>query len=38
MARFGSAREITLDELRVEMVYPADADADLFFRQMASHV
>lgn len=35
MARFGSAREITLDELRVEMIYPADDVADAFFRNSA---
>jgi transcriptional regulator with XRE-family HTH domain len=35
MARFGTAREITLDELRVEMIYPADDAADAFFRDSA---
>jgi transcriptional regulator with XRE-family HTH domain len=35
MARFGSAREITLDELRVELIYPADDIADAFFRASA---
>jgi hypothetical protein len=25
VARFGSAREVTLDELRVELIFPADA-------------
>jgi transcriptional regulator with XRE-family HTH domain len=33
VARFGSAREVTLDELRVELVCPADADAEAFFRR-----
>jgi transcriptional regulator with XRE-family HTH domain len=36
MARFGSAREVTLDELRVEMLYPADDVADAFFRESAT--
>jgi transcriptional regulator with XRE-family HTH domain len=35
MARFGTAREITLDELRVEMIYPADDVAEAFFRASA---
>jgi len=33
VARFGTAREITLDELRVELVYPADDAAEAFFRR-----
>jgi transcriptional regulator with XRE-family HTH domain len=32
VARFGSAREVTLDELRVELIFPADAAAEAFFR------
>ena len=32
VARFGSAREVTLDELRVELVFPGDAEAEAFFR------
>jgi len=32
VARFGTAREVTLDELRVEMIYPADDVAEAFFR------
>ena len=36
VARFGSAREITLDELRVELVFPADAAAEQFFQSAAS--
>ena len=35
IARFGNTREVTTDELRVELVYPRDAVADAFFRQMA---
>jgi len=35
VARFGNAREVTLDELRVELVFPADAEAEAFFRRAA---
>lgn len=35
VARFGSAREVTLDELRVELVFPGDAKAESFFRGTA---
>lgn len=35
IARFGAAREITLDELRVELVFPADPLTESFFRQAA---
>jgi transcriptional regulator with XRE-family HTH domain len=35
VARFGNAREVTLDELRVELLFPADAEAESFFRQAA---
>ncbi len=35
MSRFGSAREITLDELRVELLFPGDAAAEAFFHQVA---
>ncbi len=31
VARFGTAREVTLDELRVELMYPMDEEADQFF-------
>ena len=34
-ARFGTAREVTLDELRVELVFPRDEAAEAFFRQSA---
>jgi hypothetical protein len=33
VARFGTAREVTLDELRVQLVFPRDEEADAFFRQ-----
>lgn len=35
VARFGTAREVTLDELRVELIFPADAEAEAFFRRSA---
>jgi len=35
MARFGTAREVTLDELRVELVFPRDEEAEAFFRHSA---
>ena len=31
-ARFGTARDVTLDELRVELVFPRDEEAEAFFR------
>ena len=34
-ARFGTAREVTLDELRVELVFPRGEEAEAFFRQSA---
>lgn len=36
IARFGTTREITLDELRIELVFPADETTAEFFRQAAS--
>ena len=36
VAQFGSPRDVTLDELRVELIYPADAAAEEFFRQAAA--
>jgi transcriptional regulator with XRE-family HTH domain len=33
VARFGATREVTLDELRVELIYPADEAADAYFRR-----
>jgi len=35
VARFGTAREVTLDELRVELVFPGDEEAEAFFRRSA---
>ena len=37
-ARFGTAREVTLEELRVELVFPGDEEAEAFFRQSAQAV
>ena len=36
VARFGATREVTLDELRVELIYPADATADAYFRRVGA--
>ena len=36
VARFGATREVTLDELRVELIFPADAAADAFFTRQAA--
>ena len=35
VARFGTAREVTLDELRVELVFPRDEEGEAFFRRSA---
>jgi hypothetical protein len=35
VARFDHPAETTLDELRVELLYPMDEDADQFFRYPA---
>ncbi len=35
VARFGTAREVTLDELRVELVFPRDDEGEAFFRSGA---
>lgn len=35
VARFGATREVTLDELRVELIFPADDDAEAYFRRPA---
>ena len=32
VARFGTARDVTLDELRVELVFPIDEEGEAFFR------
>jgi len=37
-ARFGTAREVTLDELRVELVFPRGEEGEAFFRQSAQAV
>ena len=36
IARFGTTREVTLDELRVELLFPADDATEAFFREAAS--
>lgn len=36
VAQFGSPRDVTLDELRIELFYPADAAADAYFQGAAS--
>lgn len=36
VAQFGSPRDVTLDELRIELFYPADADAEQYFHRVAS--
>ena len=35
VARFGTAREVNLDELRVEIAFPRDDEAEAFLRQGA---
>ena len=35
VARFGATREVTLDELRVELIFPADDAARAFFERRA---
>ena len=35
IARFGTARDVALDELRVELVFPADEDSARFFVELA---
>ena len=32
VAQFGSAQDVTLDELRIELIYPADDAAEGFVR------
>jgi hypothetical protein len=36
VARFDTARELTLDELQIELTYPRDPGAERFFRAHAS--
>ena len=38
VARFGTALEVTLDELRVELVFPRDEEAEAFFKQTAQQI
>ena len=38
VARFATAREVTLDEVRVELVFPRDDEAEAFFRHNAQRV
>jgi len=35
-ARFESVTDVALDEVRIELVYPADADSGQFFRDLAA--
>ncbi len=35
VAAFGAAQDVTLDELRIELIYPADEDAVAFFADPA---
>ena len=35
VARFGATRAVTLDELRVELIFPADEFSDAWFRRAA---
>jgi hypothetical protein len=35
VARFDTAAEVTLDELRIELTYPQDTAAEEFFRELA---
>ena len=37
VARFGATREVTLDELRVELIFPADEAARAFFERQSEH-
>ena len=34
VASFGTALDVTVNELRIEMVFPADADTEVFFRRL----
>jgi hypothetical protein len=35
VARFGATREVTLDELRVELIFPADEAARVLFERQS---
>ena len=37
VARFGDTREVNLDELRVELLFPADEQAEAFFNTLPMH-
>lgn len=34
VASFSTPRDLTLDELRIELIFPADAEADRFFQEL----
>lgn len=36
VASFGTALDVTVNELRIEMVFPADEETEAFFRQLAT--
>ncbi len=36
IATFGTAQDVTADELRIETLFPADAASEALFRSMAS--
>lgn len=36
MAEFANAQDVTLNELRVELMFPGDADSEAFFRETAA--
>jgi len=36
VAQFGSPRDVTLEELRIELFYPADAAAEEYFHRVSS--
>ena len=36
IATFGTAQDVTADELRIESFFPADAATEAFFRQAAA--
>jgi transcriptional regulator with XRE-family HTH domain len=36
IARFGNTQEVNLDELRVELIFPADPAAESFFHELAN--
>jgi len=34
IATFGTAQDVTTDELRIETLFPADAESEALFRQL----